>query len=133
MTRNEKQHFRMTPKWKRFRIKMKQKFQSFDYITKQPLTKTWNLHHLDLRDNHYTDISNMNRFMPLNEITHEYIHYLYRLWSKDRSILKRLEQVLNLMYEYTHDDNGGNNGHQVENSNSQEDRKHLPSSRHKGN
>lgn len=97
---------------------MKQKFQSFDYITKQPLTKTWNLHHLDLRDNHYTNISNMNRFMPLNENTHEYIHYLYRLWSKDRSILKRLEQVLNIMYEYTHDDNGGNNGHQVENSNS---------------
>lgn len=102
MTRNMKQKFRMSAVWKKFRQKIR-RLVCCDYITRHPLTRSWNLHHLDMRDCNYTDISRMERFMPLNEGTHEFIHWLYRLWVKDASVLRRIETVLGLMYEYTHD------------------------------
>lgn len=103
MTRAQKQKFRMSEKWKRFRLKMKRKYNGVDFITKHPLTKTWNLHHLDMRDTNYTNIDDTSRFMPLNESTHEHIHYLYRLWIKDKSIIDRMVHVLNMMEVCTHD------------------------------
>ena len=75
-----------------------------DWLTKLPLLKTWNLHHLDLRDKNYTCIKDTKRFLPLNEDTHKYVHWIYKLWCKDRKILERLEMILQLMYTYTHDD-----------------------------
>ena len=111
MTRQQKYDFRMSNKWKHFRLKCKQAANYFDFITKQPLSKTCNLHHLDLRDKHYTDISNIKRFLPLNKDTHDFIHWLYTLWYKDKDILSRIKIVLEEMYNYTHDKVEDNNGH----------------------
>jgi len=103
MLKSEKQKFRMSTLWKNFPAKMKRKAQGFDWLTKQPLTKTWNLHHLDMRDKNYTNISNPERFMPLNESTHDFIHWLYRIWLKDNNVLVRLNVLMHRMYEYNHD------------------------------
>lgn len=110
MTRQQKYDFRMSSKWKQFRVKCKKAANYFDFITKQPLTKTWNLHHLDLRDKHYTDTSDIKRFLPLNKNTHEFVHWLYSLWYKDKSVLNRIQIVLEEMQQYTHDKKENNNG-----------------------
>lgn len=104
MTKTQKANFRMSSAWKTFRTKMKKKANCFDWVTKQPLSKTWNLHHLDLRSANYKDISDPERFLPLNENTHEFIHWLYYLWKKDKNILSRVEFVLYQMKAYSSDD-----------------------------
>lgn len=104
MTRQQKYNFRMSDKWKKFRLKCKKVANYFDFITKQPLTSTWNLHHLDMRDKHYTDISDTKRFLPLNKDTHNFIHWLYKLYYKDKSVLQRIQIVLEKMDQYTHDE-----------------------------
>jgi len=103
LTKTQKANFRMSSAWKNFRVKMKKKASCFDWITKQPLTKTWNLHHLDLRSANYKDISDPERFIPLNENTHEFIHWLYTLWSKDKKVLTRIEFVLCQMKDFSSD------------------------------
>lgn len=103
MTKTQKANFRMSTTWKVFRAKMKKKASCFDYITKQPLVKNWNLHHLDLRSCNYKNIADPDRFLPLNESTHEFIHWLYSLWSKDKKILSRIERVLCQMKDYSSD------------------------------
>ena len=41
--------------------------------------------------------------MPLNKDTHEFLHWLYRVWRKDKKVIERLEYVLNKMEEYNND------------------------------
>ena len=103
ITKTQKANFRMSAAWKSFRAKMKKKANCFDWITKQPLAKNWNLHHLDLRSANYKNISDYDRFLPLNENTHDFIHWLYYLWSKDKKILSRIEFVLCKMEDYSSD------------------------------
>lgn len=103
MTKTQKANFRMSSAWKVFRSNMKKKASCIDWVTKKPLSKTWNLHHLDLRSEHYKDISDPERFMPLNEDTHEFVHWLYRYWLKDKGILDRLNLVCIGMFVKTHD------------------------------
>lgn len=110
MTKSQKTNFRMSSAWKAFRVKMKKKYNCFDWVTKQPLSKTWNLHHLDLRSDHYKDISDTERFMPLNENTHEFVHWLYKIWVKDKKVLDRLSIVCETMYTMTHDKQEEKNG-----------------------
>ena len=100
----------MSNEWKRLRSERKKAAGYVDFITKQPLSKTWNLHHLDLRSAHYTNISDSERFLPLNKETHDFIHWLYSLWYRDRRILKRIQIVLDDMYRYTHDKMEGSHG-----------------------
>lgn len=101
MNFKEKQIFRMSNKWKHFRRKMKKKFFGMDSITMQTLTRKWNLHHLDLRSCNYDNIDNEDRFIPLNEDTHKFIHWLYSLYIKDKAILNRIEELLFKMKYYT--------------------------------
>lgn len=100
MTQDEKKKFRMSAEWKKFRQKKKKEANSIDWITKLPLTKTWNLHHLDMRDKYYKDLSDEAKFMSLNKDTHEFIHWLYYLWRKDTGILTRIECILFSMLNY---------------------------------
>jgi len=116
MTQGEKTKFRMSGKWKKFRSKMKKLANSFDWVTKKPLSKTWNLHHLDMRDKNYTDCSSIDRFMPLNKDTHEFVHWLYHFWCHDKNIITRLEFLMIKMYSATHDNKGVNHGVKDENS-----------------
>ena len=103
MTKTQKANFRMSSTWKTFRAKMKKKANCFDWLTKKPLSKTWNLHHLDMRSEHYKDISDPERFMPLNEDTHEFVHWFYKYWVKDQGILSRLSMLCIEMFRKTHD------------------------------
>lgn len=102
MNKQERQKFRHSNKWKEFKAKIRLHC-SRDYITKKPLEANWNLHHLDLNVSRYTDLSNMNRFMPLNKRTHEVIHDLFKWYSKDHSVLKRIEKTLKQMEEFTNE------------------------------
>ena len=102
MTRAEREKFRKSHVWKEFRAKCRL-HTSKDFITKAPLEKNWNLHHLDLEVTRYTDISDMNRFMPLNKKTHEIIHELFKWYKKDHKVLDRIKQVLEMMEQYTNE------------------------------
>lgn len=99
MTKEEKEKFRKTNKWKAFRKKIREHTPK-DYITRKELTRTWNLHHLDLRSENYTDLSNIKKFLPLNKDTHEFIHWLFRIYRHDKSVLQRIQKVMEEMYEY---------------------------------
>ena len=100
MNSREREEFRKSDKWMRFRSKCRKRC-SIDYITKKPLTKTWNLHHLDLCFDRYSDLSDMKRFIPLNENTHVLLHKVYSYWKRDKGFLKRLEEVMLKMEEYS--------------------------------
>ena len=107
MNYKQRQEFRKSHKWKEFKHKCRL-HTSKDFITKKPLERGWNLHHLDLNVYRYDDLSDMKRFMPLNEKTHEIIHELYKWYSKDHKVLDRIKITLDKMEEYT---NGPNPKH----------------------
>lgn len=71
-----KTKFRRSARWTRFRKAIK-KEQRIDPITGSPLTPKANLHHLDLDEQHYTDISDRSRFIMLNKTSHELVHFVY--------------------------------------------------------
>ena len=73
------------------------KIKKVDCVTLYPLRKGHNLHHLDLDEAHYEDISDESHFEPLNRKTHETVHFLYPYYVKDRGIIKRLEELLERM------------------------------------
>lgn len=98
----EREKFRKSRTWLEFRAKLRLKVTK-DFITKDPLTKTWNLHHLDLRVQHYDKLEDENRFLPLNKKTHEMVHELFKVYKRDRQVLERLKKVLDLMLQYTED------------------------------
>ena len=71
-----KQKFRSSAKWKKFRAYMKKKYK-VDAITGKPLRAGWQLHHLDMSDDHYEDLNEEN-FICLNRNTHKIIHEIFR-------------------------------------------------------
>lgn len=94
-TQNKKSKFRASSEWKSFRKKMKEK-QKVDFITGKPLYKGFNLHHLDLDEKHYEDISNEDNFVCLNQKSHYLIHFLFR-YKEWRQLLKNTETLLERM------------------------------------
>ena len=99
MDEKSRREFRKSAKWKKFRAKCRL-HTSKDYITKKPLERDWNLHHLDLNTKRYDNLD-MNRFMPLNKKTHEIIHEIYKWYKKDHKVLERIKLTLEKMEEYT--------------------------------
>lgn len=104
MNYQERKEFRRSHTWKEFKHKCRL-HTSRDYITKQPLVATWNLHHLDLNVSRY-DVLEMDRFMLLNPKTHELIHELYKLYKRDPKVLDRIKETLQKMKELTGDETG---------------------------
>ena len=99
MTLEQKEKFRRSSKWRSFRKKIRER-TSKDYITRKELKRDWNLHHLDLRSENYTDLSDSRKFIALNKDTHKFVHWLFRIYRHDKQVLKRLEYVMEAMYEY---------------------------------
>ena len=97
-TQKEKSKFRQSVKWKKYRNYRKKK-DKIDCITLFPLRKGWNLHHLDLNEEHYEDLSDDSHFKPLNKKTHDTIHFLYNYYVKDEKIIRRIEILLKKMKE----------------------------------
>lgn len=102
MNYKQRSDFRKSDDWKKFKHKCRL-HTSKDYITKEPLVRDWNLHHLDMNIQRYNQISDMKRFMPLNPKTHTLIHDLFRLYKKDHKVLDRIKETLDKMEEYTND------------------------------
>lgn len=100
MNKDERSKFRKSEAWKKLRAKCRL-YTSVDFITKKPLEKTWNLHHLDLNVQRYDQIDSLERFMPLNRKTHEIIHELFKWYKKDHKVIDRIKKTLDLMEEYT--------------------------------
>lgn len=86
-----KQKFRASAKWKKFRVYMKKKYK-VDAITGKPLYPGWQLHHLDMSDDHYEDLNEEN-FICLNRNTHKIIHEIFRY---------DVESYLQNMHKYLH-------------------------------
>lgn len=101
MDAKSRSEFRKSAKWKKFRAKCRL-HTSKDYITKKPLERDWNLHHLDLNTKRYDNLD-MNRFMPLNKKTHEVIHEIYKWYKKDHKVLSRIKETIEKMEEYTNE------------------------------
>ena len=119
MNYKERQAFRKTDAWHRWKAKCRL-HTSKDFITKEPLCRNWNLHHLDLNVQRYDNITDMKRFMPLNPKTHEVIHEVFKWYKKDHKVLDRIKKTRDLMEEYT-----GEVLHKDNKVETQKDRKYL--------
>jgi len=100
MNNKEKQQFRRSTVWSRFRQKLRLMFDKKDYLTNEPLLRDWNLHHLDMNDKHYTDLSNTGKFIPVNRETHKFIHWLFRYYRHDKDVMRRLKFIMDMMLLY---------------------------------
>lgn len=96
---NLKEKFRKSPEWKEFRSRMAVVFNHRDYITGRRLVKGYNVHHLktDQEVENYCDISNESNFIPLNSYCHKLLHYLFIYYKKDKTVLNRLQEILDKM------------------------------------
>ena len=108
--KEEKNWFRNTHVWKDFRKTFEtagvKKFKNgkekpikaVDPVTLNPLTKRFNLHHLDLNPRNYTKLKREN-FLALNSETHDTVHWLYTQYCKDPKSLDRMIAIIKKMYE----------------------------------
>lgn len=101
-TAKEKSKFRKTSKWMSFRALKKKKSDKLDDITKHPLRKGWSLHHKDLNPDHY-QILKEDLFSCLNKQTHNFIHWLFRYYVKDHSIIDRIKALMDEMEKLNKD------------------------------
>lgn len=100
MTAEEKQKFRRSTRWSNFRQKMRRRYNKQDALTHKSLLRDWNLHHLDMNDKHYMDLSKEDKFLPLNKDTHKFVHWFFRFYRHDPGIIQRLEAIMKLMIMY---------------------------------
>lgn len=92
---SKKTKFRATKKWKEFRNHMRE-LQKTDPVTGQKLSKLFNLHHLDLNEEHYEDISNEDNFICLNQKTHACVHFFFSK-SKPKQWRERLKRIIPIL------------------------------------
>jgi hypothetical protein len=97
-SQNSKSKFRATSKWKKFRKQLKDE-RKVDEVTLSKLYAGWNLHHCDMDEQHYTDVSNPSNFKCLNKKTHDFIHWGYNYYKKDPTFIDRIQSVWDLMKE----------------------------------
>ncbi len=93
-----KAKFRQTKAWKEFRKRIFDKQDGKDIITGKKLYKGYNLHHCDMSAENYDKLIEEN-FVAVNKQTHEALHFLFRYYQKDPTILDRLKTVLDRMNE----------------------------------
>lgn len=97
-----KDKVRRSKEWKELRKKIQSQYNGKDPITNSKLYTGFNVHHLDMSVENYDNLS-MERFVPLNKMTHDTIHFLYRYYRKDKNILERIREVLERMMFYLDD------------------------------
>lgn len=95
-----KRSFRASKAWKLFRHKINVKQKGIDPITGAKLTKGCNLHHRHITsdEEEYGDISNEEDFVMFNSMTHKALHWLYKYYQKDPSIMDRIEEEFSKWY-----------------------------------
>lgn len=85
----KKRNFRKRKVWKDFKAKKKKECGGLDLITLHKLERRWELHHEDLRGENYEKLN--DNFLPCNNMTHDFIHWLYRYYPKDPAIIDRIK------------------------------------------
>lgn len=98
IAKDVKAKFRQSKGWKEFRKRMFDKQCGKDAITGKKLYKGYHLHHLDMSAENYDQLIEEN-FIAVNKQTHETLHFLFRYYQKDPTILDRLKTVLDRMNE----------------------------------
>lgn len=98
-TQKAKKKLRNSKKWRVLRHNKNIEQKGLDPITLGKLSKTCNLHHLDLMEENYNKIDNKDNFILLNKMTHEMVHWVYKYQSKDENFIDRLMEVINKMIE----------------------------------
>ena len=99
----KKRNFRASKKWKDFRHQKNVEQKGLDIITKKKLLKRANLHHMNLDENKYEDISHPEQFVFLNSMTHDFVHWLYKYYVNDPSIIDRIKQIMDEMVNLNKD------------------------------
>ena len=90
----DKRNFRASKVWKLFRHEIFVLQHGIDPITKKKLLKGACLHHRNLSADDYECLDNKEDFVMLNKSTHDFLHDIYKYWSKDPDILIRIEEEL---------------------------------------
>lgn len=90
--------FRQSKEWKEFRKRIFDKQDGKDIITGKKLYKGYNVHHLDMSAENYNQLIEEN-FIAINKQTHDALHFLFRYYQKDHTILDRLKTFLEKMNE----------------------------------
>jgi len=90
-----KTKFRASKEWKEFRDRMREK-QKVDPVTGAKLTRMANLHHKDLDEANYTDLSDEDDFVFVNQMTHKCIHFLFSK-SKPKEWRRRIEKLIEIL------------------------------------
>jgi len=100
-SQKDKTKFRASKKWKDFRDRIRHS-QVTDPVTGAKLGRMANLHHKDLNEEHYEDLSNEDNFVFLNKMTHDVVHFLFskkdpKRWRKRiaalTEILEQMERI----------------------------------------
>ena len=100
-SQQKKRKFRDTKRWKEFREHMKELQGNTCQVTGARLTRLWQLHHMDLDEEHYENLIEEN-FVCLSWNMHKVVHALFvksrpREWRKRVMrlilILKRMEAL----------------------------------------
>ena len=92
-----KRNFRASKAWKDLQRKKKIAQQGYCAVLMSKLTKTANLHHLNLDATKYTDLSNEDNFVYLSNKVHDCVHLLYGSRCGWRNAVGRLIAIFEKM------------------------------------
>lgn len=95
----KKASFRNSAKWKKFKHFKNVEQGGVCYITHKKLPKGATLHHLNLDESLYQDLSKPENFVYLCKSMHEVIHTIWRYYKNDPAVLDRIKEVLDRMVE----------------------------------
>ena len=92
-----KRNFRASKAWKDLQRKKKTQQLGYCAVLMTKLTKTANLHHLNLDATKYTDLSNEDNFVYLSNKVHDCVHLLYGSKCGWRNAIGRLIAIFEKM------------------------------------
>ena len=92
-----KRNFRASKAWKDLQRKKKIAQQGYCAVLMTKLTRTANLHHLNLDATKYTDLSNEDNFVYLSNKVHDCVHLLYGSKCGWRNAVERLIAIFEKM------------------------------------
>ena len=90
-----KRNFRNSKVFKEHKRKKYLECGGIDKITLHKLRRGWNFHHEDLREENYEKLN--DNFLPCNNMTHDFIHWLFRYYPKDPGIIDRIKAEIEKM------------------------------------
>ena len=93
----EKRNFRNSKVWKLFRHTKFVEQKGLCFITQKKLPKGATLHHMDLDESHYKDLSHPENFVYLCKSMHEVIHTIWRYYKTDPTVIDRIIEILEMM------------------------------------